>query len=82
MPTSLTFSGVALGGIARTPPYNRTIDSATITITNANATYTVTTNSAGYYIKNYMRANEVWNIWGAKTGFGNSSTYSKLVVGI
>jgi len=82
MPTTPTFSGVALGGIARTPPYNRTIDSATITITNANATYTATTNSAGYYIKNNMRANEWWNIWGAKTGFGNSSTYNKLVVGI
>jgi hypothetical protein len=82
MPTTPTFSGVALGGIARTPPYNRTIDSATITITNANATYTVTTNSAGYYIKNNMRANEWWNIWGSKTGFGNSTTYNKLVVGI
>jgi hypothetical protein len=82
MPTSPTFSGVALGGIARTPPYNRTIDSATITITNANATYTVTTNSAGYYIKNYMRPNEWWNVIGSKTGFGNSSTYNKLVVGI
>jgi len=82
MPTTPTFSGVALGGIARTPPYNRTIDSATITITNANATYTVTTNSAGYYIKNYMRPNEWWNVIGSKTGFGNSSTYNKLVVGI
>ena len=82
MPTTPTFSGVALGGIARTPPYNRTIDSATITITNANATYTATTNSAGYYIKNYMRPNEWWNIWGSKTGFGNSSIYNKLVVGI
>jgi len=82
MPTTPTFSGVALGGIARTPPYNRTIGSATITITNANATYTVTTNSAGYYIKNYMRPNEWWNVIGSKTGFGNSSTYNKLVVGI
>ena len=82
MPTTPTFSGVALGGIARTPPYNRTIDSATITITNANATYTATTNSAGYYIKNYMRPNEWWNVIGSKTGFGNSSTYNKLVVGI
>ena len=82
MPTTPTFSGVALGGIARTPPYNRTIDSATVTITNANATYTATTNSAGYYIKNNMRANEWWNIVGSKTGFGNSTTYNKLVVGI
>ena len=82
MPTTPTFSGVALGGIARTPPYHRTIDSATITITNANATYTATTNSAGYYIKNNMRANEWWNIVGSKTGFGNSTTYNKLVVGI
>jgi hypothetical protein len=82
MPTTPTFSCVALGGIARTPPYNRTIDSATITITNANATYTATTNSAGYYIKNYMPANQWWNIVGSKTGFGNSTTYNKLVVGI
>jgi hypothetical protein len=81
MPDSPTYTNVALGGIARTPPYNRTIDSATIAIQNANASYTVTTNSAGYYIKNSMRSNEWWNIWGSKTGFENSSIYNKLVVG-
>lgn len=34
MPTNPTYTGIALGGIARTPPYNRTINSATVTIVN------------------------------------------------
>jgi len=82
MPTSPTFTGIAVGGIARTPPYNRTIDSATVTIQNSTTTYTVTTNSAGYYIKNSMLNNILWDIWGSKSGFANSTIYKKLVVGI
>jgi hypothetical protein len=81
MPLSPTYSGIALGGIARTPPYNRTIESATITIQNGSNTYTVTTNAAGYYINNEMSNGSVWDIWGAKSGFSNSSIYQKLVVG-
>jgi hypothetical protein len=83
MPTSPTYTGIALGGIARTPPYNRTIDSATITINKAGiGNYLATTNSAGYYIQNNMPNGTVWDIWGAKSGFSNSTTYQKLVVGI
>jgi hypothetical protein len=84
MPTSPTFTGIALGGIARTPPFNRTIDSATIHITNTSDghSYTATTNSAGYYIQNDMAASSHWfNIIGSKSGYSNSTTYLKLVEG-
>jgi hypothetical protein len=82
MPTSPTYTGIALGGIVRTPPYNRTIDSALVTIRNGTTTYTATTNSAGYYIKDSMFNGSVWDIWGNKIGYSNSTIYQKLVVGI
>ena len=84
MPTNPAHSGIALGGLARSPPYNRTINNALVTIQNASApygNYTALTNSVGYYIKDYMPNNYWWNIWGSKTGFSNSSIYQKLVVG-
>jgi len=85
MPTSPTYTGIALGGIARTPPYNRTINSATVYILNTTDghSYTATTNAAGYYIQNNMAGASHWfDVWGTKTGFSNSSIYQKLVVGI
>ena len=85
MPTSPTYTGIALGGIARTPPYNRTINSATVYIQNATDghNYTATTNAAGYYIQNYMAGASHWfDVWGTKTGFSNSSIYQKLVIGV
>jgi hypothetical protein len=85
MPTVPTHSGIALVGIARSPPYGRTINSATVDIQNTTApygSYSVTTNSVGYYIKNSMPNNYLWDIWGSKTGFSNSSIYQKLVTGI
>jgi len=85
MPLNPTYYGIALGGIAREPPYNRTIGNAYIDIQNASApygNYTVQTNAVGYYIKDYMPNNYWWNIWGSKTGFLNSTIYQKLVVGI
>ena len=84
MPTNPTYTGIALGGIARTPPYNRTIDSATVYITNASDghSYTATTNSVGYYIQNDMAGTSHWfDIWGSRIGFSNSSIYQKLVFG-
>ena len=85
MPTNPTYTGIALGGIARQPPYNRTINSATVYILNSTDghSYTATTNAAGYYIQNDMAGASHWfDIWGSKTGFSNSSIYQKLVVGI
>jgi hypothetical protein len=84
MPLNPTHTGIALGGIARTPPYNRTIDSATVTINKTGiGHYIATTNSAGYYIQNSMPNGTIWDIWGSKSpGFANSSIYQKLVVGI
>lgn len=83
MPTTPTFSGIALGGIVRTPPYNRTVDSAMVTINKTGVgNYVVTTNSAGYYIQNTMTNGTIWDVWGSKTGYANSSIYQKLVFGI
>jgi len=83
MPTNPTHTGIALGGIARSPPYNRTINSATVTINKTGiGNYIATTNSVGYYIQNGMPNGTIWDIWGSKTGFSNSSIYQKLVVGI
>jgi hypothetical protein len=84
MPSNPAYSGVALGGIARYLPYNRTIDGATITVNNTPAgNFIVTTNSVGYYVINDMPANYVWNVWGSKSpGFKNSTVYQKLVAGI
>ena len=83
MSLSPTYTGIALGGIARTPPYNQTIDSATISIQNATAggNFTATTNSVGFYIQNNMPNNYWWSILGSKTGFLNSTIYQKLVIG-
>lgn len=84
MPTNPTFTGIALGGIARTPPYNRTIDSALVDVVNTSDghSYTATTNGAGYYIVNNMEGASHWfNVWGSKIGFSNSSIYYKLVFG-
>ena len=84
MPSSPTYTGVALGGIARTPPYNQTINSATIYIQNATAggNFTAVTNSVGFYIQNNMPNNYWWSIWGSKIpGFQNSTVYTDLVTG-
>jgi len=85
MPSSPAYTGDTLGGIAREPPYNRTIDSATVTIGNTTApygNYSVITNSAGYYQQINMPNNYLWDIVGSKSGFSNSATYRKLVVGV
>jgi len=84
LPTSHTYTGIALGGVAREIPYNRTINNARVDIVNASDghTYTATTNSVGYYIQNGMAGTSHWfDVWGSKTGFLNSTVYQKLVVG-
>jgi PKD repeat protein len=72
-----------LGGIARTPPFNRTVDNTVVTIRNTtvNETYTATTNSAGYYLILYITPNYIYDVWGSKTGYANSTIYKKLIVG-
>lgn len=83
MPTTPTHTGIALGGLVVSPPYNRTVDSATVVISNSGVgSYTVTTNSAGFYIQDLMPNGTIWDIMSYKTGYSNSSIYQKLVVGI
>jgi len=77
-----TYTGLALGGIVRKPPFNITVDDASVVIQNGSyGSYSVTTNSAGYYIKNTLPNNYLWDVWGNKSGYYNSSVYQILVVG-
>lgn len=85
VPTFPRFNGTALGGVARVTPYNRTVNNVTILIQNSSApggNITATTNAVGYYIVNYMPPNYLWDIWGSKSGFLNSTVVQKLVVGV
>jgi len=84
MPLNPNYTGIALGGIARSPPYNRTINSASVSIVNSSDghSYLATTNSVGYYIQNDIAGASHWfDVWGSKIGFSNSSIYNKLVFG-
>jgi len=82
MPNSPTYSGIALGGIAHVLPYNRTVNSATIEIQNASyGNYHATTNSAGYYLLEWMPDGYWWDVWGHKAGLQNSTVYNILVEG-
>jgi len=76
MPNSPIHAGYAVGGLARTPPYNRSISSASIEIVNSTDYNLTTTNSVGYYLQNNLTAAKQYNVSGSKTGFSNSSIYS------
>ena len=54
MPTSPIYAGNAIGGLARSPPYNNTIASAQVEIVNGTDYNATLTNAAGYYIKNNL----------------------------
>lgn len=75
IPTSPTFTGTAIGGLALEPPYNRTISSATIELQNATDYNSTTTNTVGYFIKNDLTTAKAYTVHGSKTGFTNSSNY-------
>jgi hypothetical protein len=76
-----------LGGIVRLPPFNQTVDNAIVEIQNVTygEYYTVTTNSAGYYVQQpiYTRsgAGVRYQVWGSKSGLVNSSVYNVTVYG-
>jgi hypothetical protein len=78
-------TGTALGGIVRQPPYNRTVDGVTVVIQNLTGyvspyAYTVTTNSAGFYIADEIQVGGVWyEVWGSKSSYVNSTIYNILI---
>jgi hypothetical protein len=84
MPIDPPHTGVAVGGLVMKPPYNQTVDNARVDVYNATVgtRYTLTTNGAGYYVQNDMPNNDIWDIWGSKSGFSNSTIYKKLVWGV
>jgi hypothetical protein len=74
-------SGETIGGIVRMPPFNQTLDGATIVIRNETyaALYSVTTNGAGYYVKNSLTSGYLYDVWGSKSGLVNSTIYEVRV---
>jgi hypothetical protein len=83
MPDIKICPNICLAGLAEETPYNRPIPSALVAVQNTTSGeyYTNYTNIAGYYIVSGLINTEVYNDWGQKTGFANSSTYQVTVVG-
>jgi hypothetical protein len=81
------YEGIAIAGVVRNPPYNRTIDNATINIYNiyeGGPNYTVISNSAGFYLNNntdIIAEGREYNVWGNKSGYANSTVYNITVFG-
>ncbi len=87
VPSSPSFTGLAILGVARDKTYGNPVSGASVTISNS--TYSdsriVTTNSVGYYLCDNSKmcgltASRLYDIIGSKIGYGNSSTYQTLVV--
>ena len=84
IPSPATYSGVSIGGIVRDNVYGSTIPSATVSVQNAGLSqyFTSPTNIAGYYRVDSLTNGTVYNVWSAKTGFGNSTVALVTAVGI
>lgn len=73
----LTPDSVIVGGIFRDKTYGNPIPDATITLRNETTgnTTVVTTNKVGYYSGENLENGLIYNVWGYKSGYWNSSTY-------
>ena len=79
--TSPSYSGAAIGGVIRDDQYGNPIVGATYHTLNGTDT-TCTTNIAGVCINNNLVANALYNVSGSKTGYGNSTYYPVVAVGV
>jgi hypothetical protein len=79
--TSPSYSGAAIGGVVRDDQYGNPVVGATYHTLNGTDTI-CTTNIAGVCINNNLVANALYNVSGSKTGYGNSSTYQVVAVGV
>ena len=84
IPSPATYSGVSIGGIVRDNVYGSTIPAATVSVQNAGLSqyFTSLTNIAGYYRVDSLTNGTVYNVWSAKTGFGNSTVALVTAVGV
>lgn len=72
-------SGVSVGGIVRDDIYGNPISNATYHVRNTTE-YSALTNIAGYARVDYLVAGTLYDVWGSKEGYGNSSIEKILVV--
>ncbi len=84
VPTTPTYSGVAIGGVARDTTYGRLIPNASVYVWNASESYVKVANPRGYYIcdngHSCSLSYKLYNVQGNKTGFSASDVY-KAVTG-
>jgi hypothetical protein len=84
VPTTPTYSGVAIGGVARDTTYGRLISNASVYVWNASESYVKVANPRGYYIcdngHSCALSYKLYNVQGNKTGFSASDIY-KVVTG-
>jgi hypothetical protein len=87
VPNTPAYSGLALGGVDRDIVYGRPISGATVAVQNTTTGeyYTKTTNNVGYYLCDagsacILASPQVYNVWGSKLHYSNSTIYTPLVV--
>ena len=89
VPTSVAFSGVAIGGVARDTTYGSPIGGATVVVENLSTSevYTKTANIRGWYLCDSgslcsLVNSRVYSIFGSAYQHLNSSTYTVVAGGI
>jgi hypothetical protein len=84
VPTTPTYSGVAIGGVARDTTYGRLIPNASVYVWNASESYVKVANPRGYYLcdngHSCSLSYKLYNVQGNKTGYSASDIY-KVVTG-
>ena len=75
---------VTLGGIVYEMPYYTPMENTFVSVINATLGYscTNTTNIAGYYRCGKLNNATYNNVWASKSGYTNSTVYSKFVSGV
>jgi hypothetical protein len=83
MPTTVTNPGITIGGVVRDNVYSNPIPGATYHVANTTTgeSYTCTTNIAGYCYVPSLTNLRYYQVWGSKTGYGNSTVTNVEAVG-
>ncbi len=81
VPSTPTFTGLAIGGVDRDTTYGRPIGSATVTVRNTTTgeTYQKTTSMTGWYLCDFgsscsLATKTPYDVWAFKLGYTNSTT--------
>ena len=84
VPTTHTYTGVAIGGIVRDNQYGNPVTSATVNVynTSTSESYNNVTNIAGYYLVNNLVGNRLYNVSSTKSGYSNSTIAQVVAVGV